>query len=178
MGLAHKIVFDEGGFVAAHAQSMLIQVWGTQPQMHQVQSLDSSFDRMAERWPDGFFLLDVIAQTASPPEAIVRRRAAETMATLRGRALAMAHVVKGDSMQRTVVRTVLRGYHIMSRQPVPTKIVASAHVALGWFDELQRLGPTMITDLEHLVTELERRARRALARAARRTTIRKSSVMQ
>jgi hypothetical protein len=102
---------------------------------------------LAAAYKDGIGALVIIPENATPPPEDVRNSINNALKGLAGALRSFCWVVEGTGFQGAMVRGVLNGIRMFSRNSYPTFVTGNLDEALAW--TLPHLGPGVIrsTDL-------------------------------
>jgi hypothetical protein len=113
----------------------------------QYASLNRRIVAQAAAYKDGVGAVVIIPENATPPPEDVRNAINDALKGLAGSLRSLCWVVEGTGFQGAMVRCVLNGIRMFSRNPYPTSITANLDDALAW--TLPHLGkaPARASDL-------------------------------
>jgi len=123
------------GVSACHVGDVVVFLWRDAARSARIDFLDAEVHAAMKVHPDGIIMCQLILPSSTPPDAPAREKSSKLLAdpTVKLRRLVTAAL--GDGLWQSVVRTIIRGMLMMSKQSALLCVVASRDEALT---EVQR----------------------------------------
>jgi hypothetical protein len=98
-----------------------------------VRSIQSAYDALASRNPEGVYMVTIVEDRAPLPVVEVRDALAKFLASGAGRTKMSAVIQEGVGFRAAAVRGVVTGLAMVARLPYPHKVFGTPTEAARWF---------------------------------------------
>jgi hypothetical protein len=139
--------------IGARYPGFIVLIWLSAPTMEAVDELVKLLAPVQGK-EASVDLLAVILPIRGMPEDQTRRAMAESMKSSSLRRIAL--VTEGEGFMASIVRSVISGISLLTRTPIPQKVVASFEEVRPWLDDGD--APYAFADLEVAYRELRSQA--------------------
>lgn len=114
----------EGVSVVMRGDLLLIH-YGADARIDRTKWAFDRADELAAKCPNGILALMIVAANAAPPDAETRKENARRFAKIQPKLRRMVTVPLGDSIQKSIVRAIMRALALLLRQGDIQKIAAT-----------------------------------------------------
>jgi hypothetical protein len=119
------------GVAAVSAGDILIVLWQAAARVHRARWVQARVERIAERAPTGFVLVQLILPSSNPPDKACRDEASATFKKYRGVMRQMITVPLGDSLWTNIVRAIIRTAVVVTGNAAQHEVASSAADAIA-----------------------------------------------
>lgn len=146
------------GVGVALVGDLAIVSWTSAATLERVRWAFDQAEKVRARNPDGALVLQIIARSSSPPDAVTLKLARERFAEIGPALRRMVTVPLGDEFWTAIVRAITRGVFLFSGHS-KRHFVSTREAALDLLLEGATASTPTRAELEQLIAELQRRVR-------------------
>ena len=134
--------------------NVLVTHWSDTPTVTGLEKCDvASFD-LAERYPPGIVVFNVITSGIRLPEPEVRKKSSEVLAKTGGHVRCTATCILGEGFWASTARAMVAGITLLSRQRHPHKVFGNVEEAARWVESRLLPEGARATDLIGMLVDL------------------------